>query len=436
MNQEIRERTKWFMEARFGMFIHWGLYSIPAKGEWMMSEAEMSVSEYKQYFDLFDPVDYNPREWVRLAKEAGMQYAVLTAKHHDGFCLFDSALTEYKATNTKAGRDLVREFVDACREEGIRVGLYFSIIDWSHPDFPKYGDRQHPMRNNEAYKDEKIDFDRYLEYMHGQVKELVTNYGKIDILWFDFSYDDMCGEKWKATELIKMVRKYQPDVIIDNRLEGSGEDHGSIATANPLIYSGDFASPEQIIPPEGVRDELGEMIPWELCATMNNHWGYCNFDHQYKSPEMLIRKLVECTSKGGNMILNVGPDAKGNIPKESVKILREIGQWMKKNQESVYGCGICKLPKPEWGRYTQKGNVIYAHVYETPLGALPLSGIAPEKLDKVYYVADGSEMNRGEAWNTALFSDVAFVSFGDNPVFTYELPDKRDTVLKIILKEE
>lgn len=436
MNQEIRERTKWFMEARFGMFIHWGLYSIPAKGEWMMSEAEMSVSEYKQYFDLFDPVDYNPREWVRLAKEAGMQYAVLTAKHHDGFCLFDSALTEYKATNTKAGRDLVREFVDACREEGIRVGLYFSIIDWSHPDFPKYGDRQHPMRNNEAYKDEKIDFDRYLEYMHGQVKELVTNYGKIDILWFDFSYDDMCGEKWKATELIKMVRKYQPDVIIDNRLEGSGEDHGSIATANPLIYSGDFASPEQIIPPEGVRDELGEMIPWELCATMNNHWGYCNFDHQYKSPEMLIRKLVECTSKGGNMILNVGPDAKGNIPKESVKILREIGQWMKKNQESVYGCGICELPKPEWGRYTQKGNVIYAHVYETPLGALPLSGIAPEKLDKVYYVADGSEMNRGEAWNTALFSDVAFVSFGDDPVFTYELPDKRDTVLKIILKEE
>lgn len=436
MNQEIRERTKWFMEARFGMFIHWGLYSIPAKGEWMMSEAEMSVSEYKQYFDLFDPVDYNPREWVRLAKEAGMQYAVLTAKHHDGFCLFDSALTEYKATNTKAGRDLVREFVDACREEGIRVGLYFSIIDWSHPDFPKYGDRQHPMRNNEAYKDEKIDFDRYLEFMHGQVKELVNNYGKLDILWFDFSYDDMCGEKWKATELIKMVRKYQPDVIIDNRLEGSGEDHGSIATANPLIYSGDFASPEQIIPPEGVRDELGEMIPWELCATMNNHWGYCNFDHQYKSPEMLIRKLVECTSKGGNMILNVGPDAKGNIPKESVKILREIGQWMKKNQESVYGCGICELPKPEWGRYTQKGNVIYAHVYETPLGALPLSGIAPEKLDKVYYVADGTEMNRGEAWNTALFSDVAFVSFGDNPVFTYELPDKRDTVLKIILKEE
>lgn len=434
MNQEIRERTKWFMDARFGMFIHWGLYAIPACGEWVMSEREMTVAEYEKYFDLFDPADYQPREWARLAKAAGMKYAVLTAKHHDGFCLFDSALTDYKATNTKAGRDLVREFLEAFRAEDIKVGLYFSIIDWHHPDFPKYGDRQHPMRNREEYKDEKIDFDRYLTYMHGQVKELVTNYGKLDLLWFDFSYDDMCGEKWKATELIRMVREHQPDVVIDNRLEGAGDNHGSIATANPLIYSGDFASPEQIIPPGGVQDELGEQIPWELCATMNNHWGFCNYDYDYKSPEMLVRKLVECVSKGGNMILNVGPDARGNIPKQSREILEKIGAWMKKNGESIYGCGICELPKPEWGRYTKKGNTIYAHVYEEPLGALPLYGIAPERLDKVYYVENGSEMKRGEAWNTVLYNDVAFVSFGENPVFTYPLPDKMDTVLKIILK--
>lgn len=434
MNQEIRERTKWFMDARFGMFIHWGLYAIPACGEWVMSEREMTVAEYEKYFDLFDPADYQPREWARLAKAAGMKYAVLTAKHHDGFCLFDSALTDYKATNTKAGRDLVREFLEAFRAEGIKVGLYFSIIDWHHPDFPKYGDRQHPMRNREEFKDEQIDFDRYLTYMHGQVKELVTNYGKLDLLWFDFSYDDMCGEKWKATDLIRMVREYQPDVVIDNRLEGAGDNHGSIATANPLIYSGDFASPEQIIPPGGVQDELGEQIPWELCATMNNHWGFCNYDYDYKSPEMLVRKLVECVSKGGNMILNVGPDARGNIPRQSVEILEKIGAWMKKNGESIYGCGICELPKPEWGRYTKRGNTIYAHVYEEPLGALPLYGIAPERLDKVYYVENGSEMKRGEAWNTVLYSDVAFVSFGENPVFTYPLPDRMDTVLKIILK--
>ena len=180
MNREIKERTKLFMDARFGMFIHWGLYSIPACGEWVMSEKEMTVEEYRTYFEQFDPVDYDPKKWVRLAKEAGMKYVVLTAKHHDGFCLFDSKLTDYKSTNTKAGRDLVREFVDACREEDLKVGLYFSIIDWKHPDFPKYGDRQHPMRNNEAYKDEKIDFDRYLDYMHGQVKELVTHEMPLD----------------------------------------------------------------------------------------------------------------------------------------------------------------------------------------------------------------------------------------------------------------
>lgn len=434
MNQEIRERTKWFMDARFGMFIHWGLYAIPACGEWVMSDREMTVEEYQEYFKLFDPVAYDPKKWVQAAKDAGMKYVVLTAKHHDGFCLFDSKLTDYKCTNTKAGRDLVREYVDACREVGLRVGLYYSIIDWHHPDFPKYGDRQHPMRNNEAYKDEKIDFDNYLNYMHGQVEELVTNYGKLDLLWFDFSYDDMAGEKWRATDLIKMVRKHQPDVIIDNRLEGAGDNHGSIATVNPLIYSGDFASPEQIIPPMGVRDEAGEMIPWELCATMNNHWGFCNFDHEFKSSAMLIRKLVECVSKGGNMILNVGPDAKGRIPEESYRILAEIGQWMERNGESIYGCGISELPKPEWGRYTQKGNTIYAHVYETPLGALPLYGIAPDKLKKAYYLADGSEMLRGEAWNTVLYTETAFVSFGDNPVFTYPLPDEKDTVLKIVLK--
>ena len=217
MNQEIQKRTKWFMDDRFGMFIHWGLYSIPACGEWVMSEKEMTVEQYQPYFEQFNPVDYQPQKWAQLAKAAGMQYAVLTAKHHDGFCLFDSALTDYKATNTKAGRDLVREFVEAFREAGLKVGLYFSLIDWHHPDFPKYGDRQHPMRNNQTYKDEVIDFERYLKYMHGQVRELVTNYGKLDLLWFDFSYDDMAGEKWKATELIKMVRQYQPDVIIDNR---------------------------------------------------------------------------------------------------------------------------------------------------------------------------------------------------------------------------
>lgn len=434
MNQEMKNRTKWYTDARFGMFIHWGLYAIPARGEWVMSHEEIPLEEYKKYFDIFDPVDCDPKQWVKAAKNAGMKYVVLTAKHHDGFCLYDSAYTDYKITNTKAGRDIVKEFVDACHEEEMGAGLYFSILDWSHPDFPKYGDMFHPMRNNEAYKDEDIDFDRYLKFMHNQIEEIVSKYGKIDILWFDFSYADMVGEKWRATDLVNMVRKYQPDVIMDNRLEGNGDNHGSLITGNPTPYSGDFVSPEQILPPEGVVDVFGNPVPWELCCTMNNHWGYCNFDHTFKPASMLIRKLVDCVSKNGNMIVNVGPDARGNIPKESLEILKEIGEWMRLNGDSIYGCGKCELPKPEWGRYTQKGDVIYAHVLETPLGALPLSGVGPQELDKVYYLADGTEMKRGEAWNTALYTDVSFVSFGDDPVFTYPLPDTRDTVLKIIRK--
>ena len=435
MNQEIWNRTEWFRKERFGMFIHWGLYAIPALGEWVMSEKRMTVEEYEKYFEQFDPTDYNPREWARLAKKAGMKYAVLTAKHHDGFCLFDSALTDYKATNTKAGRDLVREFLDAFRAEGLKVGLYFTLIDWHHPDYPKYNDMHHPMRENEAYKDENINFDRYLEYMHGQVEELVTNYGKLDILWFDFSYDNMCEDTWKAEELIRMVRKHQPDVIIDNRLEGSGEKNGSIVTDHPNIYSGDFASPEMIIPPGGMKDLNGKPIPWELCATMNNHWGYCYYDHTYKTSQTIIRKLVECVSKGGNFILNVGPDAKGRIPKESQEILTQVGEWMEQNGESLYECGISEYDKPEWGRYTQKGNTVYAHIYETPLGALPLYGISPQEVGTITFLPSGAQVQRGEAWNTAMYSDTPFVALGENPVFSYPLPDEIDTVLKIELKK-
>ena len=329
----------------------------------------------------------------------------------------------------------VKEFLEAFRAEGIKVGLYFSIIDWRHPDFPHYGDMHHPMRGNEAYKDENINFDRYLEYMHGQVEELVTNYGKLDILWFDFSYDNMCEDTWKAEELIRMVRKHQPDVIIDNRLEGSGEKNGSIVTDHPNIYSGDFASPEMIIPPGGMKDLNGKPIPWELCATMNNHWGYCYYDHTYKTSQTIIRKLVECVSKGGNFILNVGPDAKGRIPKESQEILTQVGEWMEQNGESLYECGISEYDKPEWGRYTQKGNTVYAHIYETPLGALPLYGISPQEVGTITFLSSGAQVQRGEAWNTAMYSDTPFVALGENPVFSYPLPDEIDTVLKIELKK-
>ncbi len=433
---ERERRTEWFRNARFGMFIHWGLYAIPGRGEWYMSEAGIPAPEYEKYMKEFTGRDYDPAAWTGRAKKAGMKYVVLTAKHHDGFCLFDSQLTQYKSTNTPCGRDLVREFVDAVRGEGLRVGLYYSLIDWHHPDYPKYSDINHPMRGNPAYRDEKIDFNRYLEYMHAQIRELVSGYGKIDILWFDYAYGDLRGEAWKASELIKMVRFYQPDVIIDNRLETSGEGFGSLVTENPAVYSGDFVSPEQIIPPEGIRNVRGERVLWELCTTMNNNWGYNPLDTAYKSSAMLIRKLVECVSKGGNMILNVGPDKNGRFNEQSCSLLDEIGSWLSLNGESIYGSGSAELPKPEWGWYTKKKDRIYAHILENPIGPLALTGLDKEKVGAVRRLADGSEVLRGDSWITSAYENLAFVTLGTIPHFTYMLPDPVDTVLEIEYKEE
>lgn len=434
--RERRERTAWFNEARFGMFIHWGLYAIPARGEWVRSTERITKEQYKQYFDEFNPVDYNPREWARLAKKAGMKYAVLTAKHHDGFCLWDSKLTDYKATNTPAGRDLVREYLEAFRAEGLRVGLYFSIIDWAHPDYPHYKDRQHPMRDNPEYANEKRDFNRYLEYMHGQIRELLTGYGKLDIMWFDFSYsdsqNDMRGPKWKAQELIDMVRGLQPHLIIDNRLEGSGEYSGTILSMNPSDFAGDFACPEQMIPPKGIVNEAGDTVPWEACITLNNHWGYCASDSHYKSATMIIRMLAECVSKNGNLLLNVGPDARGRIPKASADILEEVGRWIQDNGESVYGCGLADFDKPEWGRFTQNGKKLYAHVLEEAAGGICLPGLAG-KIEKMRLLSDKSEIQASLYWNLQEYPEDAFF-FLTRTYDNYPLPDPTDTVVEITLR--
>ncbi|WP_346879815.1 alpha-L-fucosidase [Clostridium sp. UBA3061] len=417
------ERTKWFQEARFGMFIHWGLYSIPAAGEWIMTNQQMTVEEYKPYFAEFNPTKYNPRQWAKLAKKAGMKYAVMTAKHHDGFCLFDSAYTDYKSTNTKAGRDLIKEYIDAFRTEDIKIGLYYSLLDWHHEDYPAYGDRHHPMRNNKAFKNKIHNFDNYVKYFHNQVKELVTGYGKIDIMWFDFSYDNMTGEKWKATELVDMIRKYQPDIIIDNRLD----DKKSIKKANLSPYTGDFDSPEQIIPPRGVLNENRNPVPWEACITLNNNWGYASMDKDYKSSKQVVRSLVECVSKNGNMILNVGPNAKGEIPKESVAILEEVGEWLDDNGDSIYGCKGSYLPKPEWGRYTQNGNLLYAHIYDIGIGHTNLNNLMG-KIKKARLLKDCSEIKVEFPWMAEEFEADAFIHLP-----SAILPDEKDTVVELEL---
>ncbi len=419
-------RTDWFMHDRFGLFIHWGLYAIPARGEWIKSNERITDEQYQTYFDEFNPTDYDPKEWARTAREAGMRYVVLTAKHHDGFCLFDSALTDYKSTNTPCGRDLVREFVDAFRAEGLKIGFYYSLLDWHHPDYPHYGDAIHPMRDNPDYGNENRDFSRYVAYLHGQVRELLTNYGQIDILWFDFSYGEMSGEKWGASELLRMVREINPDIVIDNRLFPNGEDQ----TAEDMLRYGDFLSPEQILPPRGMTDSRGTPVPWEACVTLNNSWGYTVNDEDYKSPRDVVRALVECASKGGNLLLNVGPDAKGRFPEESVRILREVGHWMHKNGDAIYGCGHAGLDKPEWGRYTKKGNRLYAHVLERGVGAVRMPGLGGRVL-RGRLLADGSELAIGQPWNANNSGEDAFLLFP-----RYRLPDELDTVVELTLKEE
>ena len=446
MNKDIyNKRIEWFSKARFGMFIHWGLYSIPAMpgAEWWRSLEEISTEDYNRYFEEFNPVDYNPLSWAKLAKKAGMKYMVLTAKHHDGFCLFDSAFTDYKATNTKANRDLIKEYVDALRSEGLKVGIYYSIIDWCHSDYPHFGDKCHPMRNNESYKNKTHDFNNYLMYMHRQVEELCTNYGKIDLLWFDFSYDDLTGEAWRATDLVKMVRHLQPEIIINNRLEVSGLGFGSLLTNNPNVYSGDFVSPECIIPPNGILDVNGNHVVWESCIQLNNHWGYCKDDTFYKSPEMVIKYLVECVSKGGNLLLNVGPDAKGNIPPKDTLILESVGEWMKINSKSIYNCGISNLDKPEYGRITRNSNKLYYHVFDNPVNFVPLIGLKKDKIKRITLLSTGEELTIIESWVTDNYPNIVFISISkrkeresgmisDSP-FKPQMPDAFNTVIEVEL---
>ena len=422
-------RTQWYRDARFGMFIHWGVYAVPARGEWVMSDEKISVSEYQKYVRTFRPEKFNAEELAQLAKEAGMKYAVMTAKHHDGYCMFDSQLTDYTSVKY-TGHDFIREYIDAFRRAGLKIGLYYSLLDWHHEDYPHYGDRHHPMRDNIDYKDREHDFGRYLEYMHGQIRELCTSYGKIDILWTDFSYDDMRADTWQGEKLVRMIRSLQPDIILNNRLEASGEGFGSLLSAHPNITSGDFVSPEQIVPPEGIRNEAGEPIMWESCVTMNNHWGYCRDDHYFKPADMILHKLTECVSKGGNLLLNVGPDEQGQLPEEETEILKQIGSWMKINHESIYGCGPSGIAKPEYGRITRNGDHIYYHVYEGQFGGIPLPGIRREDIASIRLLGKGN-VRISDSWITSNYPELVFADLGEDPV----LPDRTGTVIEIILKE-
>lgn len=383
--------TEWFRHDRFGMFIHWGLYAMPARHEWIKSTETISEEKYEKYFKYFDPDLYDPKEWARQAKAAGMKYVVLTTKHHEGFCLFDTKFTDYKAPNTLAKRDLVREYVDAFRAEGLKIGFYYSIIDWHHPDFTL--DYIHPRRDDKdaLEQNQGRDMKKYAKYMRDQVTELLSNYGKIDILWFDFSYPgrlyDKCPwmqgkgkEDWESEELIKTARSLQPNIIIDNRTE----------------LEQDLWTPEQYQPQDWVRHaQTGELVTWEACQTFSGSWGYYRDEMTWKSPEMLIQMLVNTVSIGGNLLMNVGPTSRGYLDDRSQAALKVYGDWMKYNSRSIYGCTMAEpeFKAPNGCKFTQSedGKRLYVHLIEYPFAFLELKGFAG-KVDYAQFLHDGSEL--------------------------------------------
>ena len=386
--------TAWFTRDRFGMFIHWGLYALPARHEWVKTRERMTDADYDRYFRRFDPDLFDPRDWARQAKAAGMRYAVLTAKHHEGFCLFDSQYTDYKATNTPAGRDLVREFTDAFRAEGLRVGFYYSLLDWHHPDFTI--DVHHPRRDDPDARaqNEGRSMARYCEYVRNQVRELLTGYGKIDVLWFDFSYPEQCGtgdkawmkgkgaEDWEAEKLIALARSLQPRILIDNR---AGIEQ-------------DIWTPEQYQLGDWLRHpETGERLVWEACQTFSGSWGYYRDETSWKSPGQLIRMLVNTVSAGGNLLMNVGPTARGCFDRRACKALTVFADWMKYNSRSIYGCTMAEpdllaaCPRDCRMTQSQDGTRLYLHLFAYPFAHLELRGLAG-RVEYAQFLADGSEL--------------------------------------------
>ena len=424
--------TEWFRESRFGMFIHWGLYALPARHEWIKNKECITEEKYDKYFKYFNPTMYDAKEWARQAKAAGMKYAVLTTKHHEGFCLFDTKYTDYNVMNTQYGKDIVKEYVEAFRAEGLKVGFYYSLIDWHHPDFTI--DQIHPRRNDANAKElnEGRDMKKYAKYMRDQVTELLTNYGKIDILWFDFSYkknpkspDWMTGkgkDEWEAEELIKTARALQPEIIIDNRTE----------------LEQDLWTPEQYQMLEWVKHkETGELVTWEACQTFSGSWGYFRDEMTWKSPEMLIQMLINTVCIGGNLLMNVGPTAKGYFDKRAEKALGVFAEWMKYNGESIYGCTQAEpeFTAPRGTRLTQSndGKRLYIHLMEYPYAFLEFPGLA-DKIDYAQFLHDGSEilytLNKVEHFSESTSSRENMVAF----TIPYVKPDVIVPVIEVFLK--
>lgn len=377
---------EWWTEARFGMFIHWGLYSLAARHEWVRSRERMDDEAYGRYFARFDPDLYDPRAWARTARETGMKYVVVTTKHHDGFCLWDSMHTDYKSTRTPAGRDLIAPLVEALRAEGLRVGFYHSLLDWHHPEYTL--DAFHPMRDDPAFaaRAANRDIGKYADYLHAQIEELLSAYGPIDTLFLDYSFPGPGGKgrkEWKSERLLETIRRLQPGILVNDRLDLLGVTGGW-----------DYRTPEQFMPREGLRVD-GRPVPWEACQTFSGSWGYDRNESTWKSVRQLVLMLVETVGKGGNLLLNVGPTGRGTFDGRALDRLRGIGAWMRSNARAVHGCteapaGFSR-PANTLLTYNGKTGRLYVHVLEWPAGFLTLEGYGG-RVEYAQLLHDASEV--------------------------------------------
>jgi alpha-L-fucosidase len=387
-----KERLAWWTEARFGMFIHWGLYAQAARHEWVKKRERISDEDYQKYFEMFNPDLFDPADWAKKAKAAGMKYAVITTKHHEGFNMFKSDYTDYNIMNTPYGKDIIKEWVDAFRAEGLGIGFYYSLIDWHHPEYTV--DRVHPqsVSTQEEYNDLNKDRDMsvYRKYLKNQVREILTNYGKVDILWLDYSFPGRFGKDhndWGSEELMKMVRELQPEILVNDR-------------ADLKDYAGgwDFTTPEQF-KVQKWPEENGVKIPWETCQTFSGSWGYYRDEHTWKDTKQLLVLLIESVSKGGNVLLNVGPTARGTFDHRADHALAEMGKWMKVNSRSVYGCTeapeIFGVPDNTLLTYNPETNRLYIHLLDYPLQNFLLRGYG-DKVKYAQFLHDASEISIGK----------------------------------------
>ena len=424
---DVPEHMKWWCHDRFGLFIHWGLYALPARHEWVQSREKIRGEDYAKYFGLFDPDLYDPKAWARAARDAGMKYLVVTAKHHEGFCLWDSEQTDYKAPNAPCGRDLLRPMVEAFRNEGLRIGFYYSLIDWHHPEFTV--DRHHPMRDDEDARKQSAarDVRKYAEYMRRQVQELFTRFGRIDQVFYDFSYPGPDGKgrsDWESEELLRLTRQLQPEIIVNDRLDLMDVPGGW-----------DYRSPEQCMVRQWVTVD-GRRVPWETCQTLSGSWGYHRDETSWKSVEQLVYMLVDTVSKGGNLLLNVGPTARGEFDERALERLEGIGRWMKRHGRAVYGCTQApdEFPEPRDCRLTwnPETNRLYVHLLNWPVKELFLPGLFG-KVRYAQFLGDASELKMGDrpAWQ-------ATWEGGSGGTLRLDLPVRRPPValpvIELILK--